>query len=293
MKTNSRNYYIKESSGEDNSVELWSTKRLPFEPSGWLLEMRNSLFSEIKKLNIKNDSALYAIYSSKEKGFFDVENVLFYNVGAGAFKEICQNDLVFERTEKSPPEISQELLKSPNHYQGYFIMNKDQLSPFWKKRQTIASWSNVPCPPLKVSTKAEKIWEVMKKVDIQLKRPQSVKRFGMSVDIKAPEGTKTNLSSLVKPLLDGIISSFHSHEVIKSNETVDILSNRIGVDQSKIKEWLYDSINDVLGKRNLVYLFRNNIKWNPADDLCLTTSLHFDDSLDEENWLLSGEIFSI
>jgi hypothetical protein len=70
--SSSTNYLIKGPKDNENSVELWSTVRLPFEPKGWLLEMRNSLKLAIRDIKVGNNTILNAIYSSKQREFVDV-----------------------------------------------------------------------------------------------------------------------------------------------------------------------------------------------------------------------------
>ena len=42
------NYFIKKPEDNSNKVELWSASRLPFEPKGWHLDMRNTLRSTLR-----------------------------------------------------------------------------------------------------------------------------------------------------------------------------------------------------------------------------------------------------
>ncbi len=57
-------YYINCPDGDSNIVELWSSKRLPFEPKGWLSDMRSSLIEAISQMEISDDSFLRATYHS-------------------------------------------------------------------------------------------------------------------------------------------------------------------------------------------------------------------------------------
>src|SRR5690348_2760915 len=83
-------------------VELWLDSRLPFEPRGWHLEARGALRSALKTLAVPPAGTLCAAYTSTETSFCDVENVLFYNVGTGAFADLTRNGLRFERNFGSP-----------------------------------------------------------------------------------------------------------------------------------------------------------------------------------------------
>ena len=86
-----------------NTVEVWSESRLPFEPKGWLLDMRNSVKSAVKGMKAENEAMLHALFASDQEGFYDVENVLIYNVGGGAFANLCRKGLCFERRGFSVP----------------------------------------------------------------------------------------------------------------------------------------------------------------------------------------------
>ncbi len=42
--------------------------------------------------------------------------------------------------------------------------------------------------------------------------------------------------------------------------------------------------------RNLLHKFVQTIKWNPADNSCVTADILFDNSMEDDGWLLSGEL---
>src|SRR5438552_4510390 len=69
-----------------DSVELWSTARLQFEPKGWQLEMRHDLRDALRALDGDQVSALYA--SPLIDSRCDIENILIYNVGAATFRQL-------------------------------------------------------------------------------------------------------------------------------------------------------------------------------------------------------------
>lgn len=57
-------------------ISMLSLKRLPFEPKGWLVEMRDSLREHLKKLHKVNGNILYAAYQLDQIEYFDVENFI-------------------------------------------------------------------------------------------------------------------------------------------------------------------------------------------------------------------------
>src|SRR5207237_6008038 len=68
-------------------VEAWSVRRLPFEPTGALLELRSALRQALSSLTNRAGPGyrLSAVYRSVGTDLVDAENVLLYNVGAACF----------------------------------------------------------------------------------------------------------------------------------------------------------------------------------------------------------------
>ena len=293
-----KNYFIK-SDENNNSVEFWSNIRLPFEttvklPKVKFHEIRDSLRSAIKGLKSKNNTILNAEYSSTQKEFFDVENVLFYNVGSGVFKHLCKNGLRFERRSVSPPKVPVQLIGPAKHYHNYSIVNKETKSNYWKKGTSLANWVDVPCNPFKGEIKPHSIWNPMKNssVAVQNEHPY-FSSYGIQVTIKAPIGTKINLASVVKPLLDGIISSFHTHDGSDIFEISERVAKMLGENPEMVHKMLLDSKMNLLGKRKLLYKRSKGVQWNPADDDCMMAEILFDNSMEDGIWSLSGEIFTV
>ena len=253
--------------------------------------MRNSLRSSIKGLNSGNDTILNAVYSSTQEGAFDVENVLLYNVGSNGFGHLCNNGLHFERRMVLPPEVQKELLKPPMHYHFYSVVSKDTEFNYWKKGRNFACWADIPCIPLRGEIKPHSIWCAMKNgfVEVNNDHPSL---YGIQIKVKAPIGTTINLASIVKPVLDGIISSFHTHNGSDIIELSERLAKLLGENKQMVEKMLIDTQMNMLGTRNLLHKFGHNIQWNPADDTCVKADILFDNSSDG-GWSLSGELFKV
>lgn len=291
------NYYIR-FDNKSNVVELWSTKRLPFEPKGWLLEMRNSLKGALKNLKYYNDTPLKAVYTSNLKEFCDVENILLYNIGTGTFKQLCQQGVYLERRIESPPEPPIQLEGNDLHHHIYSTGDETTLTPYWVKKDDLVCWTNVPCRPLIGEVKPHDIWYTMKSgfINAYPHKPESLNQtyYGISIKVMAPLSTKINLAGVLKPLLDGIISSFHSHIDIKRDVNVfKRLATRLKKDEFEIKNKLSETKNAVLGSRCLLHPFGKGIQWNPADDLFTQIKVVLDTSKEYEYWSFSGEIYTI
>jgi hypothetical protein len=255
--------------------------------------MRNSLRSCIKGLNSGNDTILNAVYSSTQEGAFDVENVLLYNVGSNGFGHLCNNGLHFERRMVLPPEVQIELMKTPMHYHLYSVVTKDTKFNYWKKGKNLACWADIPCIPLRGEIKPHSIWCAMKNGFVEVNDDHySPSLYGVQIKVKAPFGTKINLAAIVKPVLDGIISSFHTHNGSDIIEISERLAKILGENKQGVEKMLMDTQMNTLGTRNLLHKFGQNIQWNPADDTCVTADILFDNSIDG-GWSLSGELFKV
>jgi len=103
---------------------------------------------------------------------------------------------------------------------------------------------------------------------------------------------KINQALIVKPVLDGIISSFHTHDGSDITELSGRLAKIVGEKEQTVQTMLIDSKMNILGTRKLLHKFGQNIQWNPADDTCVTADILFDNSIDG-GWSLSGELFQV
>jgi hypothetical protein len=50
-----------------SAVEVWSTKRLPFEPKGWLIDLRDKIRSGLSTLTIGSNEFLQAVIFLQSK----------------------------------------------------------------------------------------------------------------------------------------------------------------------------------------------------------------------------------
>jgi hypothetical protein len=290
------NYLIKKPEDNSNEVDLWSTSRLPFEPKGWHLEMRNTLRSALTNLIGNDHSTLRAIYSSEQVDFCDTENILIYNVGQGAFKGLCQKGIILERRIQPIPPSPIKLSDTALHHHRYSTdIAEDQL-PQWKREMLLATWNDIPCPPLRSDIKPHHIWHSIKKGSVKTSlAPYSfdTNYYGISVEINAPNNIKLNLAGIIKPLLDGIISAFHSHEGKYRIDVSELLADKLRTDKVEIQNMLSDVQNAVLGSRNLIHPFGKGIQWNPADDLFMQIEVTINNSENLDAWNLSGEIYKL
>jgi hypothetical protein len=277
------NYYAKSPANNNNIVELWSLKRLPFEPKGWLYDMRESLRTSIGQLVVTNNSILAATYTSSIEELCDVENILLYNVGTGIFKSTCQNGFILERSFASPILPASDSASYP-HYQRYEIVPSQYQPRHWPKHGVLASWDNIVLPKLSSSIKPHTFWHLLKNNPVSVFSDEIYEGyFGIELDLSIPSNHTFNPAAIIKPLLDGIISAFHSYQGNNLDEVSRRLALNLAVKSDYVSARLQDTRFAILGSRCLLHPFQNNVQWNPADDKCVVIKLlctqHNDNSL--------------
>lgn len=111
--------------------------------------------------------------------------------------------------------------------------------------------------------------------------------FGVDLRLSCPEEEQLNLTSAMKPLLDGVVCAFHCPDATLHIRAEQVAA-RLGISPSL----LLDSTYDVLGPNDFVQPYRNGAKWNPRDDLC--AQIHI--SLERNSHglhLFSGRIYEL
>lgn len=271
-------------------VEVWSRARLPFEPKGWLKDLRSEIRAAVGTLDCGSEQVIHAIFASSTMDLFDVENVLFYNVGTGYFARSARWGLRFERSFAEPPPMYEGAV-APN-YQSYRLEPKQEGFTHWTASHRLAEWDSVSCRPISAGTRAESVWYDMKRGTIRVLggTGQGVKRFGLALTIHAPNGSMLNLAAVVKPFFDGVVASFHQHDDAADKEVSRRLALSLGVGLNEIHAALQDRERNILGTRRLLWPWGDYVQWNPADDSCAAGSLMLEHS---ERWHLSGQLFEV
>lgn len=259
-----------------DSVRVWSTERLPFEPKGWLKRLRNDICVAVRRIHCEPRQLLQATYWSLIEGRCDTENILFYNVGTNCFAQVSRTGIRFERVFSQPPATPGAIDIPMLHFHHYKPVDKEDGFEHWMPTKTLARWSaRIPTRPTAKLPSLTHIWHWMKCGSIELiSRPYQVpKQFGLSMTIRAPSSSFSNLAALLKPLLDGAVVNFHKHDGTMQVEVATRLARILAVPRKSVISHLNDGTNAVLGKRRLLWPWGNCVQWNPADDCCVMAEL--------------------
>lgn len=236
--------------GSSSVVVAWSENRLQFEPGASQRPYRDQLRQQLKALRPRAGQALLAEYRAPDEDFADVENVLLYNVGSSAFTSLGMTGVTCRRGPSSDDfhRVRYELVdEAPAPGRGLVAAQVEaelEVLP----RKTGQWWA-----ALRPAAQA---------VDIALRERQ----FSLDVTLSGPRAARPGLTTLTKPLLDGLVSCFHAHD--GSHEAaIYERAPQLGLPGDT---WplLVDTATNVLGTRPLLRPWGTTLAWNPADDLC-------------------------
>jgi hypothetical protein len=110
--------------------------------------------------------------------------------------------------------------------------------------------------------------------------------------ISVPNGSGVKLISMMKPIIDGTLSAFHSQRA-PIPELARIIGNRLGTDGERIQKLLCDNTLSVLGDRAFVRKWRDSVQWNPADDSLVTVGLALENTAGYEPVMISGQLYAV
>ena len=111
------------------------------------------------------------------------------------------------------------------------------------------------------------------------------------MEISIP-GEYNHVASVVKSMVDGIISALHT-ERSRDRKAEVRLATKLGVDVDTVTSFLGRTEFAVLGERNLLRAYRNGVKWNPADERCTEIAILLHICTEVVSPTLSGRVFWI
>jgi hypothetical protein len=99
---------------------------------------------------------------------------------------------------------------------------------------------------------------------------------------------------LLKGVFDGVICAFQAHiDTMVLPEVAARLATGLPADVTEIEGHLLDQRRAVLGSvHRLVYPYRNGVKWDPTDHLCVAGELLAAEPI-EDRWAIKGELVEL
>jgi hypothetical protein len=261
---------------------------LPFEPrSSDQVAFRTELRERLRRLALRDDEILHAMFFGVPPARADVENLLIYNVDqSGRSFRHATGGVRFELSSRPAPNATR-----PNTYIYRPVVRRATLSS-WHAGQAIASWSEVT---LTDPRDRAGVWLAFRRMRDPAWSEIHSGPFTVAVAIRGPRGgPATAPVSLVKPLLDGIVSSLQAHA---DSTTLSAVSHRMArvVDAraAEIAQLLQDSSGAALGTvPRLVHMRGDGVQLAPGDDRCVGAEVLLTTSDDDTPWRASCRVLA-
>jgi len=280
-------------SGAAGPIRIGSPFALPFEPKGDAVLLRDRIREEVAHLRAGANDVLRGCLHAKRSalvGSPDAENILFYNVGAGSFAGAFAAGLAWEF---APEGKMPEGFEDPVVVE-YAVDPPDAEFRHWSVGTPAADLRSLEIPVLGADSKPSGVWRAIHDAaDSDIRIGQAiVGDFGVDLVLHVPAAAGVSVLSVVKPLVDGLVAAFHTHDGSDLEELERRLSGALGEQASRVRARLLSSDRAVLGPRRLLWKRADNVQWNPGDDRCRVARIRpLRDA--GSSWRVSGTLFPV
>lgn len=291
--------YIK-TKREGKSLEIQSDFSVNY-PSNDIISaeayrLKYHIYHEVQSLRT-NNNVLLSTYAGNSPENSDIENLLFYNIGTGAFSKVFQSSKKKQVAFKMD-STSQE--NQSSHKYKYEVVPSEVVEALGRKT-LIAKWNVTIGSTL--PKQAEEYYLALRTA-IRNSRVESQNKdepdenevmlcglercdetaFGIKITLTVPESNKTTHPvSVMKHLLDGVICAFHGEK----GETAQMLQEKFEGEKVTCQtDW------HILGDQDYLRKYGNGFKWYPADE---ADRLQFGwivvEQSKDNKYKMSGEIY--
>lgn len=239
-----------------NGVSLWARKRMPLQPIGDLAEAKKSLGHYLRSLRAPEAAILSCSFTSFDDGGYDVENVLIYNIGDGAFRSASRNGIAFRKIRAAPLH--------PNKGTDFQYLSRYEFTEVPALDGPIVA--ELSFQPSTFASVFDVWWAAANAHSFQ--NATASGEFGLRISVGLPKKW-ANPGRMLKKLIDGIVCSFHA-DPDPDLEAIHRLSKKSGRPVGEIAARLLSPRMPILAPRHrLVSAYREHVMWNPNDELCV------------------------
>ena len=276
-------------------VEVWADDYIPLPDHlpVWQERLRTEIKTRCRQLEPSAGQVLHATFFGVKHPGGDVENLALYNVDS--FAIAGRNGIRFEHgcTVPQAPDGSDY----PFCYRYALAPRSDSFAD-WQPVRMLGSFDWTDLGAFAGEKLAAQVWLALARRQIEVVKPVPTRAsdapFAVKVQVRPPHVHQRVLGNLVKGIFDGVICAFQAHtDTTILPEVVARLATVVPADPAEIEELLLDQRRAVLGVvPRLVYPYRNGVKWDPADHLCVAGELLPAEAVNP-HWAISGEIVEL
>lgn len=267
---------------DGDRIVAWSSKRLAYQPRGWQVTYRDELRVALGSIQ-GGAGLLLAELASTSTEFFDIENVLLYNVGASVFTHLAERGVAIRRVASPAPPA--ELAGTSPTMASYRIGAR----PTWLDRAGVVASVHLGLPRLTSDTKAHDVWWATHGSGDSAVHISG--EFGLALRVTTDARRRLNATSIVKPLLDGVIAALQTGPM-PDREVVERVARMLGQPAIAVASRL--SADGVLVAEHPVVKRHgpSGVQWDPVDDRCTTVVLEVVRG-DVEGWQVEGTLHEL
>lgn len=268
----------------------FETGHAPLDHALQIQNFKSELRGAIKMMRPQSGEILFAQYAGEgAKGrFFDLENMLFYNIGLSPFASCAAHGISFSILPDQGALCQQNRIKNRKHAYFYQCLPLPSIESHFAALPLMAKWSDVPLNPHEANSPA-KYWKALRGARDQISVFECAESplttdFALKIELHLP--IRIKLVNTVKPLLDGVVCAFHGEDIRSLDCLADFCTRQHCEELCKP-----NSFPPVLGKREFIRPYRNgrSFLWNPADDFCKLALVTV--SYETESPSFCGEIY--
>ncbi|MCV7421375.1 hypothetical protein H7K45_12555 [Mycobacterium yunnanensis] len=269
-------------------VEAWADDYIRFERRPqWQELLRSELRSRCRQLEPSQAQVLHATFSGAKLANADVENLAIYNIDS--FSTAGRNGIRFEHG--GPVQAPHDGVDYSFGYR-YALATRSSTFNHWQKGRTLASFGWTDLGAFRGDKKLAQVWLALRRGEPAVFEPAAPEtRFAVSLQVRPPLRRQPVWGALVKGIFDGVICAFHSHtDTSVLPEVSTRLAEVLSEDAAEIELALLNQHRAVLGAvRRLASPYRQGVKWDPSDHLCVAGELIAAEPIDDR-WAISGEL---
>lgn len=165
----------------------------------------------------------------------------------------------------------------------------------WRQGRTLASFDWTDLGAFAGEKKLSQVWLALSRGQIDVFDPAAPETpIAVRVQVRPPRGLQPVWGGLVKGIFDGVICALQAHtDMAVVREVVARLATVLPADAVEIEGRLLDQRRAVLGAvHRLVSPYREGVKWDPSDHLCVAGELLAAEPVDDR-WAIKGEVLEL
>jgi hypothetical protein len=272
-------------------VQAWADDYIRFERlPNWQKRLRAEIKTRCGQLEPSAGQVLHATYFGAKHPTADVENLALYNIDS--FRVAGGNGIRFEHGAAVPPA------PQGGEYRfcyRYALAPRSGGFTHWRQGRTLASFDWTDLDAVAGDKKLAQVWLALARGGVEVGEPAAPETpFAVRIQIRPPRGHQPVFGGLVKGIFDGVICAFQAHtDTTVLPEVVARLAKDLPAQTTELEGRLLDRRRAVLGAvHRLVSPYREGVKWDPSDHLCVAGELLPAEPVDSR-WAVSGDLVEL